>query len=118
MSDPVYPDFVAVRMKGGEDILANLTPGKADLWHGATGVSGEAGELLDCVKKHVVYGQPLNLENLIEELGDIEFYLQAIRNAVSIPRDYIIKKNVEKLKARYPVEYTDAAAKERKDKNV
>lgn len=117
MSGPdVYADFVAVRMKGGEDILANLDPGKADLWHGATGVSGEAGELLDCVKKHVIYGQPLNRENLLEELGDIEFYLQAIRNTIGVSREEILKQNFDKLLARYPVEYTDAAAKARADK--
>lgn len=116
MQDETYSDFVAVRMKGGEAILDSLNPGKCDLLHGAIGAAGEAGELLDCVKKHVIYGQPLNRENLVEELGDIEFYLQAIRNATGIPREFIIQKNLEKLQKRYPVRYSDAEAKERKDK--
>lgn len=37
----------------------------------ATGVSGEAGELLDAVKKSVVYKKPLDRENVVEELGDL-----------------------------------------------
>lgn len=111
-----YSDFVAVRAKGGEDILSNLDPGKADLWHMATGIVGEAGEFIDCVKKHVVYGQPLNRENAIEELGDIEFYLQGVRNILGLSRKEILSANVAKLQKRYPVQYTDAAAKERADK--
>lgn len=117
MTNDLYTDFVAVRMKGGEDIHASLTPGKCDLLHGAIGVAGEAGEFLDAVKKHVIYGQPLNLENAIEELGDIEFYLQAVRNSLGIPREFIIQKNVEKLQKRYPVQYSDEKAQSRDDKN-
>lgn len=117
MPNDLYTDFVAGRMKGGEAIHASLTPGKCDLLHGAIGVAGEAGELLDAVKKHVIYGQPLNLKNAIEELGDIEFYLQAIRNTLGIPREHIIKKNVAKLQQRYPVTYSDEKALSRDDKN-
>lgn len=118
MTNDLYSDFVAVRTKGGEEIFSNLTPGKCNLLHMTIGVAGEAGEVLDCVKKHIIYNQPLDLEWLVEELGDIEFYLQGIRNAVGIPRQYIIEKNVEKLQKRYPVQYTDAKALSRDDKNA
>ena len=117
MQNDLYSDFVAVRTKGGEDILSSLDPGKCDLLHMTIGVCGEAGELLDCVKKHIIYGQPLDQEWLIEELGDIEFYLQGIRNASGLPREHIIKKNVEKLQKRYPVQYSNEKALSRDDKN-
>lgn len=42
MTNDLYTDFVAVRMKGGEDIHASLTPGKCDLLHGAIGVAGDS----------------------------------------------------------------------------
>ena len=115
-NEDTYSDFVAVRAKGGEDIQASLDPGKCDLMHMAIGVSGEAGELLDAVKKHVIYGKPLDRENVIEELGDIEFYLAGIRNTLGVPRSFIIESNVAKLQKRYPVQYTDAAAIARADK--
>ena len=114
--EDTYSDFVAVRAKGGEDIQASLDPGKCDLMHMAIGISGEAGELLDAVKKHVIYGKPLDWENVIEELGDLEFYLAGIRNTLSLPRQFIIETNVAKLQKRYPVQYTDAAAIARADK--
>lgn len=115
-SEETYSDFVAVRTKGGEEILSNLDHGKCDLVHMAIGISGEAGELLDAVKKHVIYGKPLNRENVIEELGDIEFFLAGIRNTLGVPREFIIESNIAKLRKRYPVSYTDAAAIARADK--
>ena len=48
------------------------------------GVSGEAGELLDAVKKAVIYRKPLDLENVIEELGDLEFYMEGLRQGLEI----------------------------------
>lgn len=115
-SEETYSDFVAVRVKGGEDILAGLDHGKCDLLHMAIGISGEAGELLDAVKKHVIYGKPLDRENVIEELGDLEFYLAGIRNTLALPREFIIESNVAKLQKRYPISYSDAHAIARADK--
>jgi NTP pyrophosphatase (non-canonical NTP hydrolase) len=111
-----YPDFVAVRSKGGEAIAESLDPGKCDLMHMAIGIAGESGEFLDCVKKHIIYGQPLNRENALEELGDIEFYLQGARNALGLSREEVLAANIAKLEKRYPVEYSDSSAKARADK--
>lgn len=113
---PGYPTFVAARVKSPYEILTSLTPSKANLWHAATGISGEAGEFLDCIKKHVVYAQPLNRENAIEELGDLEFYMEQARQQLGISREEVLAANVAKLEKRYPISYTDQAAKERKDK--
>lgn len=117
MNEFEYQDFVKSLKKPGNDIIASLTPEKADLWHMATLLSGEAGELVDAIKKHVIYGNPLDLENAIEELGDIEFALSGIRSVLSVTRNDVVRKNVEKLKKRYPAgSYSDAQAKERADK--
>ena len=70
-----FKEMVAGLKKDGQQIIDSLTPEKADLLHMAAGISGEAGELLDCIKKHVIYNKPLDRENAIEELGDIEAYL-------------------------------------------
>lgn len=116
-----YKDMVSMLIKSGADIMDSLTPKKADLLHMAVGVSGEAGEILDAVKKHVVYNKEIDKTNLIEELGDIEFYLEGIRQNQNISREETLQANVSKLltseKARYKLgKYTDDQAQKRSDK--
>jgi len=116
-----YKDMVAALVKPGLDILLSLTPEKCNLWHMATGVSGEAGELLDAIKKHVAYGKELDRTNVIEELGDLEFYIEGIRQELDISREETLTANMEKLllsdKARYKLgKYTDQQAQDRADK--
>src|SRR5574343_533576 len=41
----------------------------SSLLHAAVGISGEAGELLDAVKKTWIYNKSLDVQNVIEELG-------------------------------------------------
>jgi NTP pyrophosphatase (non-canonical NTP hydrolase) len=84
--------------------------------HAAVGIAGEAGELLDAVKKEWVYGKPLDVENVIEELGDLEFYMQAMRQMIGVSRNEVLAANMEKLRKRYPQGYTDANAIARLDK--
>jgi NTP pyrophosphatase (non-canonical NTP hydrolase) len=93
--EEIYPEFV-------EGILAQLGSQKQDLAHVAMGIAGEAGEILDTVKKHFAYGQELNVENIREELGDLEFYMQAMRSLLELDRDKIVWENIEKLRKRYP----------------
>ena len=78
-----------------------------DLMHAVYGVSGEAGELADAVKKHQVYGQPLNVDNVMEELGDLMWYVALACNAIGVPMEHIAQMNIDKLAQRYPDKYTD-----------
>lgn len=112
-----YPDFVATLLKDGEELIATLTPEKAEAWHLATLLAGEAGELLDAIKKHVVYNRPLDLENVFEELGDIGFAFQGFLDFFGFTRGEIEAGNRAKLLKRFPNGYTDAAAQLRADKN-
>jgi len=111
-----YAAFVGRLTKPGEAIAEALTPEKAHLWHAATGVSTEAGELLDAAKKHVIYGKPLDRQNVIEELGDIEFYMEGLRQGLGISREEVLAHNAAKLSVRYGGGYSDAAAQARADK--
>lgn len=113
---PKYNEFVRMLAKPGDEIAASLTPEQAHLLHMAVGISGEAGELLDAVKKHVVYNKELDLENVIEELGDLEFYMQGVRNGLGINRAQVIAHNMKKLGVRYEKGYSDKAAQKRADK--
>lgn len=117
MGDINHSEMVKALAKSGEDIVAELTPEEAHLWHMATGVSGEAGELLDAVKKAVIYRKPLDRENIVEELGDLEFYMEGLRQGLGITREETIEHNIAKLSVRYHTgKFSNEDAQERADK--
>ena len=85
--------------------------------HIIMGISGEAGELNDAIKKEYIYNKPRDIGHIIEELGDLEFYLQAAYNHYSLNRQEVIQLNAEKLEKRYAgLYYSDEAAQARADK--
>ena len=85
--------------------------------HARGGVCEEAGELSTWLKKHVVYGKELQMDKVIEELGDLEFFCQAIKNLFMISDQEILQANADKLSERYKgLKYSDEAAIARADK--
>ena len=113
-----HPELVKTLAKTGEAIKESITPEEAHLLHMAIGVSGEAGEILDNIKKHVIYKKPFDRTNMVEELGDIEFYLEGIRQGAGITREECITHNIAKLSTRYHKgSYSDTQAHERADKH-
>jgi|TARA_R110000824_G_scaffold158740_2_gene332753 NTP pyrophosphatase (non-canonical NTP hydrolase) len=111
-----HEEMVGRLSKEGSDIINSLTPQAAHLWHMASALCGEAGELFDAIKKSVIYEKDLDLENVLEELGDIEFYMQGLRSSLEITRLETLARNILKLDRRYGQEYSNNAAKERADK--
>lgn len=106
----MYPVFVS-------RLIKDMGTEKDNLMHPAIGIAGEAGELLDAIKKHWAYNKPLDIENVIEELGDLEFYIEALRQEIGIDRDEILTANIRKLSARYHKgTYSDEQAQARADK--
>jgi NTP pyrophosphatase (non-canonical NTP hydrolase) len=117
MIEQSYGQMVEALAKPGAEILRTLTPEQANLLHMALGVCGEAGELADAIKKHAVYNKPLDVENVIEELGDLEFYMEGVRRALNILRATTIAANVCKLSKRYHLgRYSNEQAQTRADK--
>jgi NTP pyrophosphatase (non-canonical NTP hydrolase) len=110
-----HSEMVARLMKPKSDL--QFTTDQCDMIHAILGISGECGELLDAVKKHVIYKKPMNIENLIEELGDMEFYIEHLRTIFGITREQTISANMAKLVVRYPgFQYTDGAAQARAER--
>lgn len=66
------------------------------------GLCGESGEVIDLVKKYLAQGHPLDVDKMIEELGDVAWYLAEAATALNISLDEILNKNIEKLSNRYP----------------
>lgn len=70
-----------------------------------TGLAGEVGECCDLWKKLKFQGKDLSEENrqkLIDELGDVCWYLSQASMALGIGIEEIIAKNMQKICDRYP----------------
>ena len=104
-----YPAFVALLFK--QESFRHMVD------HARGGVCEEAGELSTCLKRHVVQGKPLDRANLVEELGDLRFFMQAVMNLFDVDEQIVLQANAEKLSARYKsLTYTQEAAWNRADK--
>jgi NTP pyrophosphatase (non-canonical NTP hydrolase) len=71
----------------------------------AVGMSAEAGEFTEVVKKIIFQGKPVNEDNMFHlkrELGDIMWYVAQACMGLNVSLDEVIEMNVDKLKARYP----------------
>jgi len=123
MIEKEHSEMVTRLVKNPNDILNGISAGDMNLLHMAVGVAGEGGEILDAAKRVAIYGKGLTKdlhENIIEELGDLEFYMEGIRQEAGITRQQTLEANILKLdkgkKARYKDGYSDKAAIERADK--
>lgn len=114
--DTQHADMVDELVKPGSQILASMTGPKMHLLHMASKLNSEAGELMDAIGKHCYYNKELDVTNVIEELGDIEFYMEGVRSEVGISRSDVLQGNMDKLRKRYSQGYSDKAAQERADK--
>jgi NTP pyrophosphatase (non-canonical NTP hydrolase) len=71
----------------------------------AFGISAEAGEFTEVVKKIFLQGKPYNEENVFHmkrELGDICWYMAQACMALDTSFEELMQMNFEKLSARYP----------------
>ena len=78
------------------------------------GVSTEANELLDTIKKHTIYQKPLDVENVKEELGDLLFYMSNLMQSVGLSFEEVLQHNIDKLSVRYASgSYSNSQAQQR-----
>ena len=82
-----HPELVSTLKKPGSAILATLSPEKADAWHMASCIPGEAAELFEALRNN-------DRDNALEELGDIQFYVEGIRQAYGITRQETLTTTV------------------------
>ena len=68
----------------------------------AMGAAGEAGEIVDEVKKHLFHDHPLNAEKLIKEAGDNLWYIAVLVHTLGVNLSDVAQGNVNKLRLRYP----------------
>lgn len=111
-----FEDMVSTLAKDGEQIRTELKSSDCHNLHMCMGAAGEMGEVVDLIKKSIFYRKPIDRKKLIEELGDVEFYLEGIRQGFGVTREAVIAANINKLGERYEgFKYSDQAAIERVD---
>lgn len=68
----------------------------------ALGLAGEAGEIADLIKKHYFQGHRLKESELIDELGDLLWYVALLCYYLNFPMSVPAVRNIHKLRERYP----------------
>lgn len=105
--------------KANTDHVANypVTDGSGtvpvNVIHGIIGTITEASELGEALIKSMDGGQPIDLVNVAEELGDIFWYAALIAKEAGLTFEEIQAKNIAKLKARYPEKFESNLAENR-----
>lgn len=98
----VYNDL---RTTGARDRLAMA----------ALGLSGEAGETTDYIKKVLFHGHELSRSLVIKELGDVLWYIAEMASALDVKMNVIANKNIAKLRKRYPDGFSAEASINRRE---
>ena len=113
----VFEDMVGALCKPGSDIKQELSEQDCHVLHMCVGLAGEVGEVLDALKKSIIYRKELDRANLIEEIGDVFYFIEGILQAYGITREQTIAANIAKLSKRYAAgTYSNKAAITRADK--
>ena len=103
-------DFEGISARLNNETLVHLL-------HGAVGIAGESGELLDTVKKHIYYGKDLDIANIVEELGDVLWFVGKCCDSLGLELNDVMSKNIEKLNMRYGDCFTEERALNRNVRN-
>jgi len=85
------------------------------LANAALGLTGEAGEVAEIIKKHLFHATPLDQDALAKELGDCLWYIGAFATVLGLSMDDIAKRNIDKLRARYPEGFDPERSRNRTD---
>ncbi len=80
---------------------------------GALGLSGEAGEVTDHVKKIVFQGHEIDRQIMAEELGDVLWYVASLLDALDLDMSDVLEANIAKLRARYPEGFSPERSRNR-----
>lgn len=99
-------EFPALKARLEE--FSGIGPNRLDLpalLTAALGLTGEAGEFADHVKKLVFHGKndfdTKRREKMILELGDVMWYVMQGCRGLNITLEELVNRNVEKLSARH-----------------
>ena len=103
-TSPASSDFAALLTRLTE-LEASADADVPRLMTAAFGISAEAGELVEIIKKILLQGKSYNEDNVIhmkKEAGDVLWYLSQLCIALDTTFEELMEINYQKLSARYP----------------
>jgi NTP pyrophosphatase (non-canonical NTP hydrolase) len=80
------------------------------LQHALLGICTETGEAQDALKKALIYGRRLDKVNLLEEAGDILWYIALMLDSCGYTMSQAMEVNIAKLEKRFAGKFTQEAA--------
>ena len=83
--------------------------------NGVMGLCDEAGEAIGLVKKWLGQGHELDRAHLVEELGDVAWYIAETATAIGVELEEVCKANIQKLMERYPEGFSAERSVHRKE---
>lgn len=93
----------AMTIEQYQKAAARTAAGKCrDLANAGLGLTGEAGEVADIIKKHLYQGHDLPRDKIVEELGDLMWYVSLTASLIGVDLKAVMQANIEKLWRRYP----------------
>lgn len=101
-----FNEYQKAAMEPASDMMRVEIAGRQTALIGAAlGLTGEAGEFADLIKKIAYHAHPLDHEThdkLVKELGDILWYVAMAATSLAVDMRTLAEGNLAKLKARYP----------------
>lgn len=91
---------------------------KDQILNGAIGLCGESGEVVDIIKKHFFQGHDLDVDHLIEEIGDVLYYITLLMILLDYNMADTEFNNMCKLNNRYPKGFSVDLSNHRKEGDV
>lgn len=83
-----------------EKAFTTATAESQNIYYMTMGMTGEAGEIANKVKKVMRDGKQLDIEDIKHELGDVLWYVAGLATVLGIDLEDVAKANIEKLKSR------------------
>ena len=97
-----FNDIQLTPNKYQELAMRTANPECRNLSNVGLGLTGEAGECADIIKKHLHHGHPLDKDKLKKELGDVAWYLALACEVNGFTLEEVLRENIDKLQKRYP----------------
>lgn len=101
-----------------QEALRTATGNGHNIANAAMGLSGEAGECTDIIKKHLFHGHALDVEHLAKELGDVAWYIAVCAHIIGYDLETVLQMNVDKLRKRYPDGFSEEKSINIKDEDI
>lgn len=107
---PITPAVYRERRRAASrGAMPRLSADDARLALYGLGLTGEAGEVADEIKKVLFHGKPLDRDALLLEVGDVLWYVDHLLALLGFTLAEALAANDEKLSKRYPDGWSKAA---------